>query len=937
MPFDLTSNVYVERDASGAVRQLRHLQQPYAIAALAPRALAASYVRDVMGIYELPAAALTNLENPYRENNLLTPETVRLRFAAESPFLDTTTIVYVETFRGLPIWEAGFSVTVQAGPNRVTSSCSTLHRDVSVEIQRKEKGWKPYLPKQIQEILDLGARERKLEITSQRRLIYLYEANFRSDPESRSSARKGRDLKEEVALEGPKPTLPLAPVPKEIESGRHYVVTEVLFTTDPGGPTQMHWRVFIEDQTESVVYLRALVSCALCNVFDIDPVTNNGNGALNGCSGDATLDPLQTTVSVALTAPTAGNPQALTGQYVKLSDFRTPTLAPPVSPPTSFTAVGSDSAEFGAVNAYYHVDRFFRLMLSLGFDPATFFSSTSLPLPVDHVDTTNGFLQAWTYSNAGNLGCAGIGFAFTTPSGSCTNPVHMGADQRVAFHECSHLILLERIHAANFGFCHSTGDSLAVIFADPASLAPDRFLSFPFIAASTRRHDRDVTMGWAWGGTNDDAGYGSEQILSTTQFRLYRSTGGDDDRNDVKGFASNYILYTIIRAVGSLGPGTITPTPTADVWATALMNADAGTSSFGGVPGGTIQKVIRWAFEKQGLYQPSGAPAAPNVVTQGAPPPVDVYIDDGRGGEYQYLEGFWNNQDIWNRNAADGGTTHETPIVGVPNFAYVRVKNRGSQTANNVVVSGYHCSPSSGLMWPDDWTPMTTATINGPAIVAGGSAVIGPFTWTPEFIGHECMLMAASADGDLSNIDSATSLPCAAGPTPHWRLVPFDNNLGQRNVAPVAGGGGSGGLLESLTQRRFTAKNPFERPVRITLEPVLPKFLLARGWSVRFDGAGGNSFSLPARGQREVRFSLVPGVDFAPSDVPQGTLIEIRSRVEGLLIGGMSYLVDPQLKTPPRERSGSEGQESEPRRIRCHPGAKVRIVIEVDCDRDDRD
>jgi hypothetical protein len=43
------------------------------------------------------------------------------------------------------------------------------------------------------------------------------------------------------------------------------------------------------------------------------------------------------------------------------------------------------------------------------------------------------------------------------------------------------------------------------------------------------------------------------------------------------------------------------------------------------------------------------------------------------------------------------------------------------------------------------------------------------------------------ADGDLPNTNPLAGLPCAVGPTPHWRLVPFDNNLGQRNVTPVTG------------------------------------------------------------------------------------------------------------------------------------------------------
>jgi zinc metalloprotease ZmpB len=920
MPFTLTPNVYIERAPDGTVRQLRHLQQPYLAAVQTPRPLAAQYVHDVAGVYQIPPGALTMLGSPFHATNGFTGDPVRLHFSGETTLLGTSTIAYVQTLGGLPIWEAGVSVTVQAGPARVTSSFSTFHHDAKVEPP--ERDFHPFQPPELERLLGLRERERALEITSQRRLIYRYQAALRTDPEAATKP---------APLQGPKPTLVLPAVPGTISEHSHYVVVEVLFTTEPG-PHALHWRAFIEERSHSVVYLRAMLSCVLCNVFHIEPVTDTGNAALNGCSGDATLDPVQVTVDLPLTV---ANPQPLTGQFVAITDFRSPTAAPPTSPPTDFTGLASDSINFGAVNAYYHIDRFFRLMSDLGIDPTTFFSATALPLPVDHLDTTNGDPQAWTYGNSGGVGCAGIGFAHTNTS--CANPVLMGADQRVAFHECSHLILFERIHAANFGFCHSTGDSLAVIFSDRQSSTPDRFNSFPFIPFSTRRHDRDVTAGWAWGGTNDDKSYGSEQILSTTQFRLYRSAGGDDDRNAVQTYGSNYILYVIIRAVGSLGPGTITPTPSADVWATALMDADTGTNSFQGIPGGTVHKMIRWAFEKQGLYQPGGAPLPPNVVTPGAPPDVDVYIDDGRGGEYPYLESFWNNTDIWNRSAPDGGTTHQTPVVSVANYAYVRVKNRGTQTATNVSVSAYHASPSSGLNWPDDWTAMTTASLPAGSVASGGSTIVGPFTWTPQFIGHECMLMIASADGDLANTDPATGLPCATGPTPHWRLVPFDNNIGQRNVAPVAGGGGFAGLVASFQNRSFTARNPSDAPARIVLEPVLPPFLLQRGWSVRFLSPGGNAFSLPGRGERTVAFTLVPGADFIPSDVPagSGSLIEIRTRIGGLLVGGMSYQVDPNLKEPPRETppDGDEDggdRDRPPERYRGRRGPRTRIIIEID-------
>jgi hypothetical protein len=73
---------------------------------------------------------------------------------------------------------------------------------------------------------------------------------------------------------------------------------------------------------------------------------------------------------------------------------------------------------------------------------------------------------------------------------------------------------------------------------------------------------------------------------------------------------------------------------------------------------------------------------------------VDVFIiDDGRGGHYMpYLADFEGTPEVWNRRAGDSGTSHESAIIGVPNFAYVAVSNRGTKPAAGVVVRGLRCS-----------------------------------------------------------------------------------------------------------------------------------------------------------------------------------------------------------------------------------------------------
>ena len=312
-----------------------------------------------------------------------------------------------------------------------------------------------------------------------------------------------------------------------------------------------------------------------------------------------------------------------------------------------------------------------------------------------------------------------------------------------------------------------------MILHDPATKAPDRFETFPFMKASaglSRRHDRDVAAGWAWGGTRDDTQYGSEQILSTTLFRIYRAAGGDTSDPDVRRWASRYVSYLILKSCGHL---TFT-TPDPDVYVSALTDADGATVDFEGHPGGAFRKIIRWSFEKQGLYQPPGAPEP--VAAAGAPPDVDVYIDDGRGGEYMpYGDPFEGTAEIWNRLASDGNESHQAPLVGAVNHAYVRVRNRGTQPAGNVVVRAYQTKADAADLWPTHWKPMSTALLTVPGgVLSGGNVVAGPFNWTPQLPAQK-VLFSVSATGDVSNLETVTT-----GAILNSRLVRLDNNLAQR-------------------------------------------------------------------------------------------------------------------------------------------------------------
>ena len=212
--------------------------------------------------------------------------------------------------------------------------------------------------------------------------------------------------------------------------------------------------------------------------------------------------------------------------------------------------------------------------------------------------------------------------------------------------------------------------------------------------------NRDVATGWGWGGANDVGGYSSEQILATSHFRIYRSIGGDSDDLGRRQFASRVATYLILRAVGDLTPVT-NPANALDLVQPADRHRRCSTGLSEGCAGGAYNKVIRWSFEKQGSSRPPGAPAP--VTTAGAPPAVDVYIDDGRGGEYPYQPVHWQNPSIWNRNAADGMTGAPAGHRGRDELRLRKVKNRGTCAAANVTVKGYHSLPGAGLTWPTDF------------------------------------------------------------------------------------------------------------------------------------------------------------------------------------------------------------------------------------------
>lgn len=404
-------------------------------------------------------------------------------------------------------------------------------------------------------------------------------------------------------------------------------------------------------------------------------------------------------------------------------------------------------------------------------------------------------------------------------------PLGLAADRRWAWHEFGHVLNYAATGELEFRFAHSAGDALAAIVTDPDSQVEpphlrDR-LTFPW-ASSKRSHTRPVHGGWCWCGRRSrlrlrqedtpppiPGGYYEEQLMSSSLFRLYEAVGGSTGRGpDLdpdpaaslarRRGASDYVVYLIMRAIGLLGPATVTPARSADQFVTALIEADIGTDDWDSMVewpegaagrrvhrvGGALHKVVQWSFERQGLY-------ATAVVTEtregpGLPPLVDIFIS-GRGaragGSYAPVPLTWGT-DVPQPWHADP----DSIAVNGGSLLRVRVGNRGQQSAAGVGARAW-VSRADGS--PLDWQALAPAGV--PALETIGTGGWRTFSFLAEdadgnpLAGPWLVLAEASCPSDRANTDPAAALPCGAqtwwsDPELLTDLVANDNNLGLRVV-----------------------------------------------------------------------------------------------------------------------------------------------------------
>jgi hypothetical protein len=800
-------DLLIERDIHRVIRELRHLQTPAeSEPGDSPRQAAIEYLRLAKDRELLPVkqSDLDYLIETIESDEPTRSNKARFRWSqhrelARNGRIETTIVWCQQT---VPVKNSSVVIDLQGSSIRlvmhhvqetnrlrITSArLTTLNdADLSVDVPRAfvdlEPEWADELPLDLAvELLGpvLGFHGRTVEFVDQRLVAY------------HRRERRTVERDSEVGL----------------------AISATVFMPMAGGDSIAH-RVLFDPTTDTLIRKAPIASACAGYAFLNDPASKTGGFRLRPDSCAASLDQQRDPVALDDLDHAGGGRRALSGPRVKV---RNPAaLGQQYDPPKQMPpfAFSSRSNEFAAVSAYYHCDSMMQLIEGFGFSLADHFRNVVLPLTVEH--------RAKLLSGPGARDGRGIN-AYVTPflAGAAQRPwnvkmlfgladyadtwkypLGLAADVRFVWHEFCHVLILAATGSTEFDFAHSAGDALAAIMDDPSSKLPVscRGVTFPFVSLPMRRHDRDVKEGWGWNGTlyekpnptyglRDPAGYNAEQILSSTLFRLYCAAGGDagalEPDVESRRAAAYYTAYLIVRAIASLGCIDTEPTREAGQLATALMEADIGTPDldYEGSRrlGGMLHKVVRWTFEKQGLYQtsPHGRQNKP-----GSPPPIDIYVDDGRAGEYGYRPDWSALPDVvWVRRNADGLPGDEAPYPGQLNYVYIALRNRGAQPAVAASIDVFAAVGAAADQWdtaPDHWQRLQgdNTTLDVPP-VPGQSVQFGPFKWTPEAGTRNALLVRATVAGDRSNIDTGSNLPCAIGPVAVADLVRTDNNLGYR-------------------------------------------------------------------------------------------------------------------------------------------------------------
>jgi len=800
-----------------------------------------------------------------------------------------------QIFKGLPVDSSDIVVNIDA-EGRLYSIYNEYHYDIPTSLDpKKAKVTRQQAQREAQSAL---ADARDVKVRDQALIVYQY----RHVPNS--TGKPGADLTPRghvLATFAARQARLAIDDQSRPEPGRYYIAWDIrAATSSPQGT----WRVLIDAVSGAALNIIDLSQFATGNaqVFDPNPIVTSGNTSLRHTSAISVVDGQRSAVTLDNLNPPSGGNLELHGTHIHMQEEESPTVAEPTNASGTFDYSWTDNSFLDAM-AYFHINRFQEyVQVNLGMASVANYSIPVDPQGLSGADNSH-------YAPSGN-GTGYIAYGGGLQPIPASNPIPDAADAMVVLHEYGHAI--QDNSNPNFdnppsGVGEGFGDTLAAIYYDDKHANPAAtrgfMMSWDSEMGTGSWLGRVYNVTWLFDGPeyanalitdNHTAG----QLWCTTMFELYRKLGGDSIYPGTKQGARDLSLRLHLMANSKV--------PQSGATAQQMgQQIEAADSNLGGwrYANGLHKKVVYDTFRLRHLSSYSDLP-------------VDVYINDGRQGGYGsltgndlfterlWLDNWWETQDIWVKvtpyssaaaqQAGDPGD-HVEPPVGSTAYLYVRVGNKGSSPAGSgpITVQAFHADPGIGLTWPEDWIPMDTPSITIPNVLPGvpNHVVVGPFPWTPSVVGHECVLAVVQCAND----HAVTQDILASDHVLDGDLVPFDNNIAQRNLNPTPAKKGG--------KRSFVIRNPYaeRKSVELRFDSTLPA-----GWVWEF--SPGSPVELGPQERRWVEVNINQGEGREVKDFGRPYQLSITGLIDEAVIGGMTFYL-----APPSAFADGDGAEHERR------------------------